>query len=122
MRPSTRLMTAGLILALGSGVAAAQHVGTAKPDILLQELVTGLPRDEKQFVRVLTATFQPGDKTVTHTHRFPVTVYVLEGTFTLELTGQPPVVLKKGEAFVEPPHVTMTGYNRSASEPTKVVI
>jgi quercetin dioxygenase-like cupin family protein len=71
---------------------------------------------------VLKATFQPGDRTVTHTHRFPVTVYVLEGAFTLELEGREPNVVKAGEAFVEPPQVTMTGFNRSASEPTLVVI
>ena len=123
MRPSTGWTAAGLMLAVGSSsIAAAQHSGTAKPDTVLQELVEGLPRDEKQFVRVLTATFQPGDKTVRHTHRFPVTVYVLEGTFTLELKGRSPIAVKKGEAIVEPPHVEMTGYNRSASEPTKVII
>jgi len=73
-------------------------------------------------VRVLTASFKPGDKTVTHTHRFPVTVYVLEGSFTLNLKGQAPITVKAGEAMVEPPNVEMTGYNPSATEPTKVVI
>jgi quercetin dioxygenase-like cupin family protein len=59
---------------------------------------------------------------VYHSHRFPVTVYVLEGTFTLELEGHEPIVVKAGEALVEPPNVLMTGYNRSTSEPTRVVI
>lgn len=114
----------GLIMAgaLSGTSATAQHAGFAKPDVVLQELVEGLPRDEKQFVRVLTATFKPGDKTVTHTHRFPVAVYVLEGVFTLELKGRAPIVVKAGEALVEPPNVEMTGYNRSTSETTKVVI
>jgi quercetin dioxygenase-like cupin family protein len=109
------------ICALG-GLAMAQHGGLAKPEMVLQQMIEGLPRDEKQFVRVLTATFKPGDKTVTHTHRFPVTVYVLEGAFTLELKGQTPIVVKAGEAMVEPPNVEMTGYNRSVTESTKVVI
>jgi quercetin dioxygenase-like cupin family protein len=114
----------GCILAgaLFGGSAMAQHAGFAKPEIALQQMVEGLPRDEKQFVRVMTATFKPGDKTVTHTHRFPVTVYVLEGAFTLELKGQAPIVVKAGEALVEPPNVEMTGYNRSTSETTKVII
>src|SRR5437016_5292799 len=96
----------GLVLAgaLFGGEAAAQHAGFAKPDMALQQMVEGLPRDEKQFVRVLTATFKPGEKTVTHTHRFPVTVYVLEGAFTLELKGKGPIVVKAGEALVEPPN------------------
>ena len=73
-------------------------------------------------MRVLTASFKPGDHTPAHTHDFPVTVYVLEGAFTLELKGMPPKVVKAGEAMVEPPNSEMTGYNRSATEMTKVVI
>ena len=71
---------------------------------------------------MFTASFKPGDRTVFHTHRFPVTVYMLEGAFTLELEGQVPVIVKAGQAFVEPPHVKMTGYNRSGTEPLRLVI
>lgn len=102
--------------------ATAQDHGFAKPNLVLEQLVAGLPRDDKQSVRVLTASFKPGDKTVTHTRRFPVTVYVLEGSFALALKGQAPVTVTTGEAMVEPPNVEMTGYNPSATEPTKVVI
>ena len=117
-----------LLAGLGAGglAWAQQHgaaaPGTAKPNMVLQQVVEGLPTDDKQTVRVMTATFKPGDKTVYHTHRFPVTVYVLEGAFTLELEGRPPLTVKAGEAMVEPPKVPMTGYNRSATEATKVVI
>jgi len=119
----------GLALLAGLGAGdlawAQQHgaavPGTAKPNMVLQQVVEGLPTDDKQTVRVMTATFKPGDKTVYHTHRFPVTVYVLEGAFTLELEGRPPLTVKAGEAMVEPPKVAMTGYNRSATE-TRVVI
>ena len=34
----------------------------------------------------------------------------------------PSKVVKAGEAMVEPPNTEMTGYNRSATEMTKVVI
>jgi quercetin dioxygenase-like cupin family protein len=51
-----------------------------------------------------------------------VTVYVLEGTFTLELEGRAPVTAKAGQAMVEPPLVKMTGYNRSGTAPLRVVI
>lgn len=95
---------------------------TARPQQILKENVSGMPKGEKQEIRVLTAQFKPGDKTVFHTHRFPVTVYILEGEFTLELEGRSPVVVKGGEAFVEPPNVKMTGYNRSASAPLRLVI
>jgi quercetin dioxygenase-like cupin family protein len=94
----------------------------ARPNLLLKEVVQGMPKGDKQEVRVLTATIQPGGKTPFHTHRFPVTVYVLEGTFTLDLEGRSPVMVKAGESFVEPPNVKMTGYNKHQSEPMKVVI
>jgi quercetin dioxygenase-like cupin family protein len=102
--------------------AAGQQPGLAKPDMVLKETVTGMPKGEKQEIHVMTASFKPGDRTVFHTHRFPVTVYVLEGAFTLEFEGRAPVVVKAGQSLVEPPNVKMTGYNKSATEPLKVVI
>src|SRR5438034_11464925 len=117
-----------LLAGLGAGdLAWAQQHGTAvpnitKPNMVLQQVVEGLPTDDKQTVRVMTATFKPGDKTVYHTHRFPVTVYVLEGAFTLEMEGRAPVTVKAGQAMVEPPNVKMTGHNRSATDPIRVLI
>jgi quercetin dioxygenase-like cupin family protein len=103
-------------------VAQAHEPGLAAPNMVLQETVAGMPKGDTQQVRVLTATFGPGDRTVFHTHRSPVTVYVLEGKFTLDLEGRAPVVVAAGQAFVEPPNVRMTGYNKSASEMLRVVI
>jgi len=110
-------------LTLSGGGAVGQERGLARPDPpVLREVVTGMPRGERQEIRVLTATLKPGDKTLFHMHRFPVTVYILEGAFTLEVEGRPPVTVKAGQAMVEPPNVKMTGYNRSATEPMRVVI
>ena len=119
-----RLARAAVIILalLVSLPAMAQEPNTAKPQLLLKELVQGMPRSEQQEVRVLTANFKPGDKTVFHTHRFPVTVYILEGVFTLELEGREPITVKAGQALVEPPDEKMTGYNRSTSEALRVVI
>ena len=112
----------GALIGLTALNAPAQDAGLAKPELLLRQAVEGMPRGDKQEVRVMTAQFRPGDRTVFHTHRFPVTVYVLEGAFTLELEGRAPIVVKQGEAMVEPPGVKMTGYNRSAAEALRVVI
>lgn len=117
-----RLALGVVLIAILGAPVCAQQPGVAKPDLVLQQIVEGLPKDDKQAVRVLTATLKPGDKTVHHTHRFPVTVYVLEGTFTLELKDRPTLTVRAGEAMVEPPNVAMTGHNPSATEPTKVVI
>ena len=103
-------------------VMSALADGLTKPNLVLQQTVAGLPAGHPEDVRVLTAVFRPGDRTVTHTHRFPVTVYVLAGAFTLEMEGKEPLVVEAGKAYVEPPNVKMTGYNRSGTEETKVVI
>jgi quercetin dioxygenase-like cupin family protein len=113
------ILTGGLLL---SFVASAQESGVARPSLLLKQIVEGLPKGDKQEISVLTATLKPGDKTPFHTHRFPVTVYILEGAFTLEMEGRQPVTIKAGESMVEPPNVKMTGYNRSTTEPTKIMI
>jgi len=111
-----------LIMIFVSLTTMAQEKHIVKPQTVISEIVEGMPKGEKQQVRVLTATFQPGDQTLFHTHRFPVTVYVLEGAFTLEKEGQQPVTVKTGEAMLMPPSVKMTGYNKSATERLRLVV
>jgi quercetin dioxygenase-like cupin family protein len=106
---------------LVSLIVLAQERGVVKPQLLLTEIVQGMPKGERQVVRVLTASFRPGDQTMFHTHRFPVTVYVMEGAFTLEMEGREPVTVKADRAIVMPPQVKMTGYNHS-NEPLRLVI
>jgi quercetin dioxygenase-like cupin family protein len=119
MRNRLRITLA--LVALAGGSTSLVHA-QGPPPPLLKELVQGMPKGERQEVRVLVAALRPGEATPFHTHRFPVTVYVLEGTFTLEMEGRPPVTASAGQAFVEPPQVKMTGYNRSSTEPMRVVI
>ncbi|PYK34320.1 MAG: hypothetical protein DME54_08585 [Verrucomicrobia bacterium] len=102
--------------------AMAQEQSVVKPQLLLSEIVQGMPKGDRQEVRVLMASFQPGDKTLFHTHRFPVTVYVLEGAFTLEMEGREPVTVNAGHAMIMPPQVKMTGYNRSSTDSLRLVI
>jgi quercetin dioxygenase-like cupin family protein len=115
------IFACALAAPLLAGPALAQDGAMAKPELLLRGLVAGMPRGDKQEVRVMTATLNPGDRTPTHTHRFPVTVYIIEGAFTLEMEGRAPVIVKAGEAMTEPPNVVMTGYNRETG-PLRLVI
>ena len=122
-RPRTLMAATLAVLALASGGAAGQERGIVRPDpTVLREIVSDMPRGDRQEVRVLTARFKPGERTVFHTHRFPVTVYMLEGAFTLEMEGRPPVTINAGQAIVEPSNVKMTGYNRSQTDPIRLVI
>ena len=101
-------------------MAGAQTPGPPAP--VLSAIVQGMPKGEQQEVRVIVATLKPGDVTPFHSHRFPVTFLVLEGSFTLEMEGHTPVTVTARQAMVEPPQVKMTGYNRSTTEPMRVVI
>ena len=67
MNISTKLSLALAGLFIGLPLVA-QSQGAARPELVLKEAVSGMPKGEKQEVRVLTANFRPGDKTVFHTH------------------------------------------------------
>ena len=112
-------LTCAVVLA--GAMAMAQEPGVVKPELVLREIVKGMPRGEQQEVRVVEVAFQPGDRTLFHTHRFPVTVYVLGGAFTMEMEGREPVTVKAGQSMMMPPQVKMTGYNRSGTEPLRLV-
>ena len=72
-------------------------------------------------IRVLTATLAPGMKTPFHTHRFPVTVHVLERSNNLHNQNSGPVTISAGKSWIEPPGMKMIGHNSGAG-PLKVVI
>ncbi len=114
--------SASLAMALCVSPAFSQDVAPAKPTVLIDQIVTGMPVTSSQQVRVLTATFAPNQRTVFHTHRFPVTVYILDGKFGLDIEGQAPVRHAAGTTFVEPPDAKMTGYNTSADKPLSAII
>jgi len=107
-----------MMLAMTAGHAAVAQA-PARPGMVLREAVGGMPRGEVQDIHVMTAVIQPGQSTVFHTHRFPVTVHLLEGSFTLEMEARAPATIAAGQSMVGPPHVRMTGHNRSASEPIR---
>ncbi len=109
---------AGLDIGVTTSATAS---GMAQLTPLHREVVAGLPRLEKQEVRVLFATLQPGDRTPRHSHRHPVTVYVTEGEFTLDYDGLPSVRTRAGGVVVEPAGVAMTGHNRGVL-PARMVI
>lgn len=101
-----------MIAALDVGVTrSARDGGMARLTPLHREVLSTLPQGDRQEVRVLHALLEPGDVTPYHSHRFPVTVYVTEGTFTLRIDGRDPVSIGPGQVLVEPPHVNMTGSN-----------
>ncbi|WP_105433121.1 MULTISPECIES: cupin domain-containing protein [Neorhizobium] len=101
---------------------SAGITGMAKLTVLHKQLTDALPTGGIQEIRVIIARLEPGDSTPYHSHRFPVTVYMLEGVFTLELDGRDPIPIGAGEVFVEPSGVRMTGRNLSSDSPAVMVL
>lgn len=52
-----------------SSPALAGEAAAVKPNLVLQQLVQGLPQGSGSEIRVMTATFRAGDKTPVHTPR-----------------------------------------------------
>lgn len=115
------LLSAGLLAVLPTH-AAADGKATARPNPpVLDETTTEFPRSDEVAYRVMTATIAPGTVSPWHTHPAPVAVYVVSGTFTLELDGGESRSLRAGESMLEPIGTRMRAANRG-TEPVEVVI
>lgn len=110
---------AGLTVGITTSAAPS---GIAKLKVLHRETTDALPRQDHQEIRVIMATLEPGDTTPYHSHRFPVTVYMLSGAFTLELDDREPITLRGGDVFIEPPHIRMTGRNLDPQQAATMVL
>src|SRR4029453_10613967 len=102
-----------------SGPVAAQE--RAPPTVILRETVEGMPRGESQEPQVPAATTPVAQRRVFPPPRFPGTVHVLDGVFTLEMEGRETVTVRAGRSLVEPANVRMTGHNRG-DEATRLLI
>jgi quercetin dioxygenase-like cupin family protein len=87
---------------------------------LMTQKLTELPG---KVTQVLSVEYAPGYEAASHTHPGPVYGYVLEGTFTTEVEGQPLTTYTKGQTFFEPAGgVHKISKNASATEPLKLLI
>jgi quercetin dioxygenase-like cupin family protein len=108
------------VLASLSAMSFAQSPN--KPVQVMQASVNGMPTDVVQEIKVMSATMQPGEKSVRHTHHFPVTLYVIEGELKLDIAGQTSVTAKAGESVIEQANLDTTASNPSATAVTKVIM
>jgi len=117
-----KLLLSALALAAMIGPAFSQETSTAKPNPpVLKETTTDFPKGDELEYRVLTATVEPGTFSPWHTHSTPVAVYVVSGTFTLEIEGQDSKSITAGESLLEGVGVKVRAANHG-SEPASVVI
>jgi len=110
-----RKIVALLIAVAGIGTLAAQQPGFTRKLVQDQDLSIA----DRHAVQAL-AEFIPGGAAGKHTHPGEELGYVVEGTLELLIEGQPPRVVKAGEAFFVPAGVVHDGRN-VGSGPAKVL-
>jgi len=106
------VLPVAIALCLAAGTASAQGQ-TAPPSpltrtVLQTHALTSAPGHEG--ITVL-AELAVGGSAPRHTHPGEEFVYVLEGTATFELAGQPVLSIKPGDAFFIPPNTPHVARN-----------
>jgi quercetin dioxygenase-like cupin family protein len=117
-------MIVTLVLSLGItlGVLGVRHLNAQQPALKRTDLLrTTMTEMESKEAHVWTADIAPGAATGTHRHPTTRFVYVLEGSVTLELDGQPPRTYRAGEAFAEPPDARHNFRNASETASAKAI-
>ena len=106
MNTTPRLLLVGIALSIAAGVLMAQNSGLTRT--LLTKADSSVVGREAVVARVEVA---PGARAGRHTHPGDEISYVLEGQVELLIDGQPPRVVKAGEALVIPAGVVHDAHN-----------
>ena len=92
-----------IVLTLALAVISADHVIVAESEVLYDNLLRRqLARVDSTEVTVSHITAGSGAVFPGHHHPGEEFIYVIEGSGTLQLQGDPPVTLKAGDAFKVP--------------------
>lgn len=89
-----------------------------KRAVLIKTDLAGITGKEARLVR---AEYAPGASVGKHHHPGHEFVYLLEGTTTLEVEGRPPVTVKAGDSYYQPPKQVHSFKNASATKPAKLI-
>lgn len=118
---TTRLAATTFVLGLALGATGAQFLQAQPTGITRTMLLrTALGGVEGKEAIVGTATLAPGVSAGKHAHPGDELGYVLEGSAVLEVDGQPPIVLKAGDAYHVGANRAHDARNTSAT-PAKVL-
>ena len=107
----TSLVIGGLAALALTGVVIAQQAGFTRTAVQTQDL--SAPGRVAVQAR---AEFDPGVAAGRHTHPGEELGYVLEGQLELRIDGQPPRIVKAGEAFFVPAGLVHDGINTGSGK------
>jgi quercetin dioxygenase-like cupin family protein len=112
-------ITITLVLVVGALMLAVQSNGKSHITMLLNEDMFSIPGQEVAIQRAEYPAGWVGEK---HYHTGDIFVYVLEGTFVVEVEGKDRVTLRPGEVYHEAVNKTMVARNASAEAGVKVLL
>jgi quercetin dioxygenase-like cupin family protein len=119
LKPVLRLIA---VVAVALGTIENNLVHAQQPTLKRTEVLKAdMAGMEGSEANMWTADIAPGAETGKHSHPTPRFVYVMEGSVTLEVEGQPPQTFKAGEGFQEMPATVHNFRNASASQPAKAL-
>jgi quercetin dioxygenase-like cupin family protein len=114
-------LTAAMVATLGVNAEETKeaYVSKAERTILLEKPLAGLKGKMISINRFkLPAGFVGGN----HYHSGPVYVYIQKGTFEVEEEGGLVKTFEAGELYEEPIGTPMQAFNKSADEPTEILV
>ena len=124
MRRMSVALALGMLVGISVGLAGARLLSAQQPEIKRTELLrTDLPDVAGKEAVVFTAEIPAGVVT-TGRHRHPGSelIYVLEGSYVLEVDGKGPLPLKAGDARFAPPGEVHAAKSIDSPRPSKVLV
>ena len=111
-------------MTVGGGTASADDSPKAESPQTVSPLMThDLAGIAGKEAIMLTVEYGPGESSRPHRHDANVFVYVLEGTVTMQVKGNPAVTLHPGQTFYEgPSDIHAVSQNASKTAPAKFLV
>ncbi|MBV6416039.1 MAG: hypothetical protein CMLOHMNK_00566 [Steroidobacteraceae bacterium] len=104
-------------------IVHADEAHTPPPATVVSLMTRDLANAPGKEAVMLTVEYPPGGASPAHRHDAEVFVYVLEGSLTMQVDGQPAVTLTAGQTFHEAPgDVHRLSANASRTQPVKFLV
>ena len=113
---------AALAFAAQAGLAQEkkeEYVSKAERNVLIEKPLPGVGG---KIVSINHFKLPPEFVGGKHYHSGPTYVYVLKGVLTIEEEGKPMQAFEAGQVYEEPIGNPMQGFNKSADEPTEILV
>jgi len=123
MKRTLGLMTLTFVVAIAAALLTAWTLSAQQAEIKRTELLrTDLPGVEGKEAVVFMAEIPPGVVTGKHRHPGNELIYVLEGSYVLDVDGKGAIPLKAGDARHAPPGEVHAAKSLGSPRASKVLV